>query len=855
MWGGFMRGHAPQLGDVTKIQTNKSANRSRFSLRLAVGIRGRARAPIAPAPIPGIEPPAAWEVCHLDFIDENDLHASEIVYEPPANTPGRFLANGAFLFAAYGCALTERQTTSGMYVYTAASLTTGKSETLSRRKRQLDKDGFPGMAAKIGALPFRGDGRLSIDRKPGAGANGKTLTGTAKRIFIDILPLYGYAVRENQIKLAEHILDVAGRRGITLAESEVGTGKTHAYLTAAALVKRGRLNDFWLQGCYPSQSCVESVNMPVVVSTSSIALQKAIDTDYIPELSRILLRHGVINTPLTSAVRKGKDHYICEKRLRIFYESTDAKTKAALAAFMGAAAPFDLTGVESLSPHMKRHIRVSGKCPENCGHRAECRYQGYLKKANSLKVDFQITNHNYFLADILHRAGGKRPLLPNCQFVIIDEAHKFLAAARSMYGMELTDSELPELAREIHTFTLGKSNSGVNVHRFAKRMEEQSGKLFQRLNDNIPETDGDDDAERFTAVMDGDVCRCLKKLAGISDDLAEAVADSRIQMLYRDRRSKAVWLLGMVYDRVNELRQQSRLVHWLEKRVEGEIETDVLRAIPKDLDERLHRDLWGGGIPIVLTSGTLSASGDFTRAKRTLGLDRLPERRLFSTTMPSPFDYKNNCLIYISEATPFPDNKDKQYIDAIADEIERLVIASHGHAAVLFTSYNAMGQVHAILNRRGLPFPLFRLERGGVNAIDRFKRSGNGILLASGAMWEGIDIPGDALSLLVIVKLPFAVPDPIGDYERSLCGGMEKYKALCVVPDMLVKNKQGFGRLLRIESDTGVFAMLDSRVNERGTFRSRFLASLPPCAVTSRISVVSQFIRDKKPRAYFEQGR
>jgi ATP-dependent DNA helicase DinG len=382
-------------------------------------------------------------------------------------------------------------------------------------------------------------------------------------------------------------------------------------------------------------------------------------------------------------------------------------------------------------------------------------------------------------------------------------------------------------------------------------MEQQSRKLFKRLNDNIPESDEDDDAERFPAVMDGEVSRYLKNIAGITADLAAAVTDSHVQKPFRDRQAKAVWRLNMAHERVSELRKQSKLVLWLEKRVEGETETDALCAIPKDLTDRLHRDLWSKGIPIILTSGTLSASGDFSRAKETLGLNLMKPDKLFDTSMPSPFDFKKNALNYISENTPFPDNRERNYIISIADEIERLVIASHGHAAVLFTSYNAMGQVHSILQQRGLPFPLFRLERGGVHAIERFKKSGNGILLASGALWEGIDIPGDALSMLIIVKLPFSVPDPIGDYEKLLCGSMDIYKARCVVPDMLVKLKQGFGRLIRTETDSGIVAILDSRANERGAYRSRVLSALPTCGVTSNIAEVKKFILNIKDSSYF----
>jgi ATP-dependent DNA helicase DinG len=162
-----------------------------------------------------------------------------------------------------------------------------------------------------------------------------------------------------------------------------------------------------------------------------------------------------------------------------------------------------------------------------------------------------------------------------------------------------------------------------------------------------------------------------------------------------------------------------------------------------------------------------------------------------------------------------------------------------------------MGQVHALLKGRNLPFPLFRLERGGVRAIEQFKKSGNGVLLASGALWEGIDIPGDALSLLIIVKLPFAVPDPIGDYERSLCGDMEEYKARVIVPDMLVKYKQGFGRGLRSEGDTCVIALFDIRVALRGPYRAPVINASPDCPVTSEISVVEDFYKVKKSTDYF----
>jgi len=197
-----------------------------------------------------------------------------------------------------------------------------------------------------------------------------------------------------------------------------------------------------------------------------------------------------------------------------------------------------------------------------CKYQDRCRYAAYMKKANDPKVDFQITNHNYFLADTLHRASGKRPLLPHYQLVIMDEAHKFLQAARQMYGMELTDKAIPALAQEIHAIVLGKSNNGVNVHRLAKKMEEQGRKMFGYLNDNIIDDGSEDDTERLSAEIDGVVSRYLVKITNIIDELGEAVADSRVSKLHEERRDKVLWRLRVMGEKVSGFRKQSKLIPW-----------------------------------------------------------------------------------------------------------------------------------------------------------------------------------------------------------------------------------------------------------------------------------------------------
>lgn len=150
-----------------------------------------------------------------------------------------------------------------------------------------------------------------------------------------------------------------------------------------------------------------------------------------------------------------------------------------------------------------------------------------------------------------------------------------------------------------------------------------------------------------------------------------------------------------------------------------------------------------------------------------------------------------------------------------------------------------------------IPYPLFLMKRGDNNAIARFRESGNGVLLAAGSMWEGIDLPGD-ISMLIIVKLPFAVPDPISEHERTMYNSAEKYKNAVIIPEMLVKLMQGFGRLIRSMSATGVVAILNSCVRKGGPYRTEILKALPFCRVTSSIAAIPAFLRARKPRAYWK---
>ncbi|WP_432400848.1 helicase C-terminal domain-containing protein [Wukongibacter sp. M2B1] len=189
------------------------------------------------------------------------------------------------------------------------------------------------------------------------------------------------------------------------------------------------------------------------------------------------------------------------------------------------------------------------------------------------------------------------------------------------------------------------------------------------------------------------------------------------------------------------------------------------------------------------------------------------------------------------------------YINRIAEAIVILSNASYGHALVLFTSYEMMSKIHRLLKNKQLEYPLFILARGNNSAISEYRRSKNGILLACGSIWEGVNFTGDLLSHLIIVKLPFPIPDPITDYQKSQSRNNRKFKEDILIPQMLTKLKQGYGRAIRTETDTAAISILDIRAN--GSYREIVRQALPNCKITYNIEDITTFIKERKNPEYF----
>lgn len=217
----------------------------------------------------------------------------------------------------------------------------------------------------------------------------------------------------------------------------------------------------------------------------------------------------------------------------------------------------------------------------------------------------------------------------------------------------------------------------------------------------------------------------------------------------------------------------------------------------------------------------------------------------------SPFDYKNHTRLYISENVPSPGMKNPDYIPAVAKEIVQLIRATHGHTAVLFTSYKALNAVYDLVKDDLKEYPLIKMSRSNKNAITQFKESGNGVLFASGSMWEGVDCARDILSSVIIVRLPFPLQTQAMEHKKKSCASMQEFVQKFAVPQMIIKLRQGAGRLIRTETDTGILAILDVRAAKKGTHRNRVLKALHKYPLVNSIEEIADFIGSVKQASYF----
>ena len=456
-----------------------------------------------------------------------------------------------------------------------------------------------------------------------------------------------------------------------------------------------------------------------------------------------------------------------------------------------------------------------------------CRYQSYLEESKKQDVFLQICNHNYLLADAFHRREEYKPLLADYRALVVDEAHKLPEAARQMFGKNLCMDDIREIA-----YYLEREHQNVE----ARTLKTGMYSIFTIIRESHMFSHGIKENFQLTGECEFCLWEGIQMIERMMEQLKGVVPK---------------WVLNRLQEakEVLECFLQKNSKYVLHLRMDKE-KIPVLCAASREIPQLLREMLWDReqALSVILTSGTLKAGKGFARTLQMTGLEGRTDVQ--SYVAESPFAYEENCLLYLPKTLRKCKRGSREEVEMVAGQIHSLICSTYGHTLVLFTSYTLMGSVYQIL-RDGIPFPMVEVWRHSQEEILRFKTMENAVLFAAGSCWEGVDFPGDMVSSLIIVKLPFAVPDPISEAEKETYESLEDYIQAIIVPDMQKKLRQGFGRAIRTETDTCVVSILDFRAVKGGKYHEDVMCALPPCQMAEELREVQDFIRSRKGVEYY----
>ena len=634
------------------------------------------------------------------------------------------------------------------------------------------------------------------------------------RIFATEGPLArelgAYRLRPQQLAMAEAVARTIEEGGQLVAEAGTGTGKTFAYLVPA-LLSGGK----------------------VIVSTGTKTLQDQLFNRDLPFV------RDVLKLPVTVALLKGRANYVCRHHLARTREQnslasrTDAQYLRRIESFArtsvhgdkaGLAEVPDNAGIWSQVPSTRENCLGS-----DCAHYADC----FVMKArkDALAADVVVINHHLFLADVVLKDEGLADLLPHCNTVILDEAHQLPETATLFFGEEVTAGQLGELARDAEVEALRAARDYPPLPDAARALAHAVRRLRLAAGEKParhPQAEALRDAE-FAAAVDA-VAAALATLASELATQSER-SDELAQCAHRATEAAA---------RLARWRQHDdpQWIRWIEVTPHGW----QLHASPLSVAEIFARQVEDSARSWIFTSATLAVNGDFALYRRELGLADAA-----TGCWDSPFDYARQALLYVPRELPAPNSF--EHTDAVVAAAVPVIAASRGRAFLLFTTLRALERardaIAAAFASEGLDYPLLVQGEGSRSELlSRFRVLGNAVLLGSQSFWEGVDVPGDALSLVVIDKLPFAPPDDpllaarLAHIERQGGNPFLDYQ----LPEAAISLKQGAGRLIRTETDRGVLMICDGRLAER-PYGRRILSALPPMRRTRSLEEVVEFFR------------
>ena len=625
--------------------------------------------------------------------------------------------------------------------------------------------------------------------------------------------LPGYEERPQQREMAIAISDALEGEYQLVVEAATGTGKTMAYLIPA--LESGKR---------------------IVVSTATKNLQDQLYHKDVPTLLEVLDR------PISAVHLKGRSNYLCVYKYGsfalnpTFRQLEDKRYYEAVRRWAKTTTTGDRSEIDELPDRWPTWSDISATSESCSGNRCpdfeEC-FVTWNRRA-AQKADLLIVNHHLYFADLVLKDLGVGEILPDHDAAVFDEAHHLEETATEFFGIEVSNYRINELFFDTRRFLRQHSLSTVETAEILAELRAAGDGFFSVFRDLTA-----DGRYVLTPIMTGPRRELvLQQLTLVLAELDELdVVLKKLEAGYEesiDLRRR----LGEIRSQLEDIVHQrlSGYVHYYEIRGRGVF----LKADPIRVDEILREKLHPVEPVAIYTSATLATGGSFDYIEERLGLDEAHGPK--SVLLPPVFDYRSQALLYVPADVPPPASA--EFVKAIAQKIQELVLCARGRTFVLFTSYSNMQRVHDQIAGQ-IPFRVFVQGEQSRNALlSRFRRDVSSVLFATASFWEGVDVSGEALSQVIIDKLPFAVPnDPVVEarIDSLRTDGRNPFMEY-QVPQAAISLRQGVGRLIRKHSDLGVLAIMDSRIL-RKQYGQFFLRSLPPAPLVHRLSDVTAWWR------------
>lgn len=650
----------------------------------------------------------------------------------------------------------------------------------------------------------------------------RSLVNAIFRIY-DRFPRIGLRERIGQQEMSLDIVDAYIHGHNAMIEAGVGIGKSFAYLIPSLLTN-------------------QMSQKPVIIATSSIQLSEQIHKD----LRIIGSRLGF--STVRSVVGKGMGQYACRSRAAEWINLDDANSSVSTLAQRILDYEIDERAdiKAGVSDAEWSHVSVNDCKFERCHHKTACLFYDMRAKLNAKahEIDFIIVNQDLLIRDLMKKKEGTKSIISEQPaLIVIDEAHNLEAKVRDARTLEFTYRGICRILDNTVQL-LTKQSGDKSLFSQSKFIKNCAERIFKQVNaDLLHHAKQDNDRIKVSEIKGIPLNQVLNNLKDLS--LRLSILTSRHEREIDDAFEAINGLITLI-SVLSEI--EDNYLFW----ASSPLRVTTISICPKDISQFLKYALFNGKVPVILTSATLCQGGDTLEEQYSYMTHSLGYKGGFLERQPSPFDYTNHAMMYISNKVPYYHHDQREnYLEAAYNEVVQLCNLTQGRTIVLFSAKEDMKYIHKKLISKANEYTwAVHVQKEGSSqdsVIADFRKS-KGVLLGTGVFWEGVNIEGSDLSQVIIFRLPFPVPsDPVYEYKASVTENpfMEVF-----VPDMLLRLRQGTGRLIRSETDLGILSILDSRLSAtaKKSYREQVLDTLPFKKVTEDFEVLERFVQNKRIR-------